>query len=346
MTLPRVISRRFARIFLVVAVVASVLPFGATPAFAAGNQAVSLPGVLNSHVDLGAGSTGLGANQFTIELWFKRTGAGVTTATGSAAPGLTTVVPLIAKGRSEADGTNVDIAYFLGIDMTTPATPHLAADFEDGTNTPMILGTNNGFIGPSTIPLNVWEHAALTYDGINMRIYLNGQLEATSPAINQPPRADSIHKVGVGTAFNSTGVAAGAFAGQMDEVRIWNVARSQAQILSTINTEITSGTGLTGRWGMNEGSGTAVAGSVGGINGSLAGTAGWTAGATMLDRSCRRWAGTTASGSTAWTTRSISERAEVPRWAPRNSRSSCGSSRWVEDSSLRPAPGGSRQPSP
>ena len=45
----------------------------------------------------------------------------------------------------------------------------------------------------------------------------------------------------------------------MDEARIWNVARTQTEILSTINQQITSGTGLLARWGMNEGAGTTIA---------------------------------------------------------------------------------------
>ena len=41
----------------------------------------------------------------------------------------------------------------------------------------------------------------------------------------------------------------------MDEARIWSVARTPTQIQSTMNAEITSGAGLTGRWGFNEGTG-------------------------------------------------------------------------------------------
>ena len=42
----------------------------------------------------------------------------------------------------------------------------------------------------------------------------------------------------------------------MDEVRIWNVARSQGEIQAAMNSEILSPTpGLLGRWGLNDGSG-------------------------------------------------------------------------------------------
>ena len=46
----------------------------------------------------------------------------------------------------------------------------------------------------------------------------------------QPPRADSIQHAALGTALNSTGAAAGFFAGALDETRIWNYARTAAQM--------------------------------------------------------------------------------------------------------------------
>ena len=65
--------------------------------------------------------------------------------------------------------------------------------------------------------------------------------------------------------------AAGFFAGVLDEARIWNVARTQAEIQSSRGQEITSATGLIGRWGLNEASGTTVSGV--GPNGTLTPTA-------------------------------------------------------------------------
>src|SRR5207249_11238350 len=59
------------------------------------------------------------------------------------------------------------------------------------------------------------------------------------------------------------------FAGVLDEARVWNYARTQAEIGGTKNVEVPSEPGLIGRWGMNEGSGTSVGDSSGsGINGT------------------------------------------------------------------------------
>ena len=106
----------------------------------------------------------------------------------------------------------------------------------------------------------MWHHAAATYDGTTWRLYLDGNLDRTlALAGSLAPESDSIQHAGLGTAMTSTGSAAGFFAGAMDEARIWNYARSQAEIQATMNQALASGTGLIGRWGMNEGTGTSTA---------------------------------------------------------------------------------------
>ena len=94
-----------------------------------------------------------------------------------------------------------------------------------------------------------------------------------------PPRADSIQHAGLGTAFNSTGVAAGFFAGALDEARIWNYARSAAQIASGKTRPIQAAAGLIGRWGFNDSCGM-IMDSVGTTNGTIFGSNwSWIAGA-------------------------------------------------------------------
>ena len=55
----------------------------------------------------------LGTPTFTLELWFKREAAGASTNTGTG--GHAAAIPLIAKGRGEADGDTRDMNYFLGL---------------------------------------------------------------------------------------------------------------------------------------------------------------------------------------------------------------------------------------
>ena len=78
--------------------------------------------------------------------------------------------------------------------------------------------------------------------------------------------------------MNSTGVAGGFFQGVLDEARIWSVARAQADVESTMGQELTSGVGLVGRWGLNEGTGTTAGDSVGGTNGTLTNGPAWVVG--------------------------------------------------------------------
>src|SRR2546428_5636008 len=185
-----------------------------------------------------------GTATFTVEVWFMREGPGKTASTGS---GGLVAVPLVTKGVAEADGSNVDANYFLGIDGTTQG---LAADFED-----MATGLNHPVLATPRLWAGVWYHAAATYDGTTWRLYLNGNLEKTLLVGSFTPRFDSIQHAGLGAAFTSAGVASGAFQGQLDEARIWNVARSQADIVAAMGGPLTSGTGLLGRFGLDEGTG-------------------------------------------------------------------------------------------
>lgn len=126
---------------------------------------------------------------------------------------------------------------------------------------------------------------AVTYNASVLRIYIDGNVE-TSITVNRSAQSASIQPVSVGTALNSTSVPSGFFQGRIDEVRIWNVARTQAAIQATINhrtqhafnQEWSQGGG-----GMNEACGTAVHdSSVSVVNGTLSGSNWyWTTGATF-----------------------------------------------------------------
>ena len=89
---------------------------GSLSLFAAPEFALQFDGV-DDRVTFGAAPTNeLGASNFTLELWFKKTGAGATTTTGTG--GVTSAIPLLTKGRGEGEGSNVDMNYFLGIEST------------------------------------------------------------------------------------------------------------------------------------------------------------------------------------------------------------------------------------
>ena len=208
------------------------------------NMALKFNGT-NNRVTFGA-APGLNAQSFTLETWFKREGPGVMANTGT---GGVNAVPLITKGVAETDAIdNKDMNYFLGIDQLKRV---LVADFED-----MTTSGNHPVSGTTVICDGVWYHAAVTYDSTTgtWRVYLNGNLE-TQLVLSSPfmPRFDSIQHAGLGTAMNSSGTATGAFQGTMDEARIWNVVRTQAEIQAAMGAALPGAqTGLKGRWAMDE----------------------------------------------------------------------------------------------
>ena len=134
----------------------------------------------------------LGLASFTVETWFRRDGTGIaTTTTGSGdARGFSSatddgVIPLVAKGRAQADKSNLDLNYILGIHTSGV----VAADFEEGCD--LDPGRNHKILGTTSLAMGVWYHAAVTYDGADLKLYLDGELER-SEWIGRPARSDSI----------------------------------------------------------------------------------------------------------------------------------------------------------
>src|SRR5205085_3115950 len=200
---------------------------GYAPSAIVGNQGLRLAptsATVGDYVTFGAATATLGTPIFTVEARFRKEGTGFTTSTGT---GGVTAIPLVTKGTAEAEGSNKDMNYFLGISSTGV----LAADFEEGA-TGASPGLNHPILGTTPIVNNVWYTAAVTYDGSKLQLYLNGAPEGTALTVNQPPRADSIQHAGIGTSLTSTGTVSGFFAGTIDEARIWNYARSAQQLLA------------------------------------------------------------------------------------------------------------------
>ena len=237
------------------------------------NRALDFGGT-NAYVTFGA-APGLGVSTLTIETWFRRDGTGIATNTGT---GGVVAIPLVTKGMAETEGGPVDMNYFLGIRSSDNV---LVADFEDTAT-----GLNHPVVGTTPIAADgTWRHAAATYDGTTWRLYLDGVLQTQLVVGAFTPRFDSIQHAALGTALNSTGgigsQTQGFFSGALDEARVWNYARSTAQIGRGRQLEIVSAPGLRARWGLNEGSGTAITDSSGtNINGTLVGSnVAWVAGA-------------------------------------------------------------------
>ena len=168
--------------------------------------------------------------QISVEAWVKLAG-------------ITSLPSIVSK----EDWSTGETGYVLRID-----------DFVN-TNTPQFqIGTAQGWIAASaplgSIPFDTWTHVAGTYDGSNIKIYIDGELEGTQPCsetINISPIDLRIggHMEGSNRYWN----------GVIDEVRLWSTARSQDQIQAFMANPLDgSEDGLIALWRMEEGAGSNV----------------------------------------------------------------------------------------
>ena len=109
-----------------------------------------------------------------------------------------------------------------------PAAYYLHASNVLGPLYPAGGGMFNGaatFVGaPSSIPLSIWTHLALTYDGAILRLYVNGIQVSSSPRTG--PIQTNSNPISIG-GHSTYGMY---FKGRIDEVRIYNRALSAAEI--------------------------------------------------------------------------------------------------------------------
>jgi len=111
----------------------------------------------------------------------------------------------------------------------------------------------------------VWHHVAATFDGTTRKLYLDGNLiSSDNPGGHSVPNAANF-AIGLTAPFLNE-----YFNGKLDEVRIWNVARTQSQIQASMNVHLIGNeSGLVAYWKMDEGSGTTASSVTGGNAGTL-----------------------------------------------------------------------------
>ena len=120
------------------------------------------------------------------------------------------------------------------------------------------MASNEWDNNPGTeVRYNEWIHIAGVYDGAEIRFYLNGVLQESQP------------KTGVlNWQFAPVDFRIGAyhddnedyyFDGQIDEVRVWNVARSEAELRQKMCSKLSGQeNGLVAYWGFDEAAGNLV----------------------------------------------------------------------------------------
>ncbi len=112
-------------------------------------------------------------------------------------------------------------------------------------------GSGTAVDGSTSIPARTWTHIAVTYDGVTRRYYVNGELDLQSTA-NNGPLTDNDSDLGIG--FDpETSFVHNNFDGFIDEVRLWDRVRTQAEIQEDMRRELFgSDTGLVAYWRFND----------------------------------------------------------------------------------------------
>ncbi len=132
--------------------------------------------------------------------------------------------------------------------------------------------------GGGTINTNTWYHIAITNSTTSGKtLYINGVAVATNGSTLSPSVMPAGTHFNIGRIYNNGYF----FNGTIDEVRIWNVVRTQAQISANMNVELNSQAGLIGLYhfnqgtagGTNTGINTAIDASGNGNTGTLSGFA-------------------------------------------------------------------------
>jgi hypothetical protein len=91
-----------------------------------------------------------------------------------------------------------------------------------------------------------WHHLVATYDGAEIRLYHNAELVASTPQSGDVSNVTHLF----------AGAWTGTFLGTLDEIRIWNVVRTQQEILASAFAPLQGNEpGLVAYWPFNEGAG-------------------------------------------------------------------------------------------
>ena len=120
--------------------------------------------------------------------------------------------------------------------------------------------------------LNTWTHVAATYDGASAVLYINGVQVASAVGNGAPIRdvGNETLRIGKGS---DVATPIEVWNGQIDEVRLWPFARTQAEIQQTMNYALFAVPGFVSTWNFDN----HLLDTSGGLHATSSGTVAFTA---------------------------------------------------------------------
>jgi len=136
-------------------------------------------------------------------------------------------------------------------------------------------------VTPAVMNENQWHHVAAVKNTEALILYIDGLESARLPFSGDAPAAGEAVRIGASAGFGDR-----FFDGAIDEVRIWNVARTEQQLADNKTVDlIGTETGLVTYFPLNEGAGTPIGNLAANTNGTGVGTddSNWIGGYSLPD---------------------------------------------------------------
>lgn len=188
------------------------------------NRGLNFDGV-DDYVTIPRKTGVLNGNAFTVETWIKPAGTVIN-------------LQMLTDNYNYSTGQGLFLYIMddrsIEVDLTTD-----------------VSGNSIYYSFPTPMWTNGWHHVAATYDGSTMQLFVDGNIIGSTP-LSGSVNLD-LNTVFVGR-WEDMGSSDYFFNGTMDELRFWNVARTQTEIQANMNKEIAaSTTNLTAYYKFNQG---------------------------------------------------------------------------------------------
>ncbi|MCA8973975.1 MAG: LamG domain-containing protein [Planctomycetes bacterium] len=203
------------------------------PALAAQNLGIALSATVDGYVDVPYSSQVVPQSGITVEAWITYDDA--TLPTGWRYP------TVLRQGHTTGGSED----YFLRVEAGNTGARTLRWKVVDQNNTNFAV--NWPF---ATGQLLTWTHVACTYDGVTAAMYVNGTQVGSVAANGLPIRDLNSESLRIGKG-SDVATPIEVWNGEIDEVRLWPFARTQAEIAQTMSYQLAGVPGLVSTWSLD-----------------------------------------------------------------------------------------------